>query len=321
MTNIELLNRQELIIFLEQSLKVALFQEHKSKNYVRLLGKISCRAYKILMSDDDELEQIYPKIAANINQDHQIFEYQAQLKDLILTKPPETNIILALAISTLILFAIGIMLKMLDRLNIPLIKGLCATLSILILISASVALIFLVYKIVELLWNYFERVQEKPNNLRNSIEKPRQAALKKKKLLNELDQRIKKDIFQFDNQTPEAKSYLLEWNKEMKELSFLSLACYSNLCSMNQAYHKAQVIDRTFDNCLHNKNFSLNSTSQIRSKNDSKDNNLSKITSPACLDICHMNQRLADLGKNASRKIDLSAELEQKKVKNSFLTT
>ncbi|AWN33219.1 MULTISPECIES: hypothetical protein [Lactobacillus] len=70
MTNIELLNRQELIIFLEQSLKVALFQEHKSKNYVRLLGEISCRAYKILTSDDDELEQIYPKIAANINQDH-----------------------------------------------------------------------------------------------------------------------------------------------------------------------------------------------------------------------------------------------------------
>lgn len=273
------------------------------------------------MSDDDELDQTYPKIAANINQDHQIFEYQAQLKDLILTKPPETNIILALAISTLILFAIGIMLKMLDRLNIPLIKGVCATLSILILISATVALIFLVYKIVVLLWNYFKRAQEKPNNLRNSIEKPRQAALKKKKLLNELDQRIKKDIFQFDNQTPEAKSYLLEWSKEMNELSFLSLACYSNLCSMNQAYHKAQVIDRTLDNCLHNKNFSLNSTSQISSKNDSKDNNLSKITSPACHDICHMNQKLAELGKNASRKIDLAAELEQKKAKDSFPTT
>lgn len=267
------------------------------------------------------MEPTYPKIAANINQDHQIFEYQAQLKDLILTKPPETNIILALAISTLIIFAIGIMLKMLNRLNIPLIKGVCATLSILILISATVALIFLVYKIVVLLWNYFEWAQGKPNNLRNSIEKPRQAALKKKKFLNKLDQRIKKDIFQFDNQTPEAKSYLLEWSKEMKELSFLSLACYSNLCSMNQAYHKAQVIDRTLDNCLHNKNFSLNSTSQIRSKNDSKDNNLSKITSPACLDICHMNQKLADLGKNASRKIDLAAELEQKKAKDSFPTT
>ena len=210
---------------------------------------------------------------------------------------------------------------MLDRLNIPLIKGLCATLSILILISATVALIFLVYKIVVLLWNYFKRAQEKPNNLRNSIEKPRQAALKKKKLLNELDQRIKKDIFQFDNQTPEAKSYLLEWSKEMNELSFLSLACYSNLCSMNQAYHKAQVIDRTLDNCLHNKNFSLNSTNQIRSTNDSKDNNLSKITSPACHDICHMNQKLAELGKNASRKIDLAAELEQKKAKDSFPTT
>ncbi len=212
------------------------------------------------------------------------------------------------------------MLKMLDRLNIPLIKGVCATLCILILISATVALIFLVYKIVVLLWNYFKRAQEKPNNLRNSIEKPRQAALKKKKLLNELDQKIKKDIFQFDNQTPEAKQYLLEWSKEMNELSFLSLACYSNLCSMNQAYHKAQVIDRTLDNCLHNKNFSLYSTSQIRSKNDSKDNNLSKITSPACLDICHMNQRMADLGKNASGKINLRAELEQKKAKDSFPT-
>ena len=69
MTNIELLNRQELNIFLEHSLKVALFQEHKSKNYVRLLGKISCRAYKILMSDNDELEQIYPEITAGIYQD------------------------------------------------------------------------------------------------------------------------------------------------------------------------------------------------------------------------------------------------------------
>ncbi len=49
--------------------------------------------------------------------------------------------------------------------------------------------------------------------------------------------------------------------------------------------------------------------------------NLSKITSPACLDICHMNQKLADLGKNASRKIDLAAELEQKKAKDSFPTT
>lgn len=72
---------------------------------------------------------------------------------------------------------------MLDRLNIPLIKGVCATLSILILISATVALIFLVYKIVVLLWNYFERAQEKPNNLRNSIEKHRQAALKRKNCL------------------------------------------------------------------------------------------------------------------------------------------
>ncbi len=107
----------------------------------------------------------------------------------------------------------------------------------------------------------------------------------------------------------------------MNELSFLSLACYSNLCSMNQAYHKAQVIDRTLDNCIHNKNFSLNSTNQIRCTNDSKDNNLSKITSPACLDICHMNKKLADLGKNASRKFDLAAELEQKKAKDSFSTT
>ncbi len=134
------------------------------------------------------MEPTYPKIAANINQDHQIFEYQAQLKDLILAEPPETGF-------SNIYFAIGIMLKMLDQLNIHLIKGLCATLSILILISAAVALIFLVYKIVVLLWNYFEWAQGKPNNLRNSIEKPRQAALKKKKLLNKLDQKSKKISF------------------------------------------------------------------------------------------------------------------------------
>ena len=48
MTNIELLNRQELIIFLEQSLKVALFQEHKSKDYVRLLGKFHVEHTKFL---------------------------------------------------------------------------------------------------------------------------------------------------------------------------------------------------------------------------------------------------------------------------------